>query len=62
MAYRQAGLFVAYLHDTNPAGFGHMLDAIFQGRPFGEALTGAYAADLPTLWSAFVRQDESRPN
>lgn len=55
MAYRQAGLFVAFLHDTNPAGFEHMMDAIFQSRPFAEALETGYATDLPNLWSRFVQ-------
>src|ERR1019366_732821 len=54
LAYRQAGLFVAFLHDSNPAGFERMMDAIFASRPFAEALTTAYATDLPTLWSGFA--------
>jgi hypothetical protein len=54
LAYRQAGLFVAFLHDSNPAGFEGMMDAIFASRPFADALTTAYATDLPTLWSRFA--------
>jgi hypothetical protein len=55
MAYRQAGLFVTFLHDTNPAGFGRMMDAILDGRPFAQAVTTAYGADLLTLWLRFVQ-------
>jgi hypothetical protein len=54
MAYRQAGLFVSFLHDSNPAAFERMMDAIFQSRPFADAVATAYEADLPTLWSRFV--------
>jgi hypothetical protein len=55
MAYRQAGLFVAFLHDSNPAGFERMMDAIVQSRSFADAVTAGYAADLPTLWSRFAQ-------
>jgi hypothetical protein len=55
MAYRQAGLFVSFLHDSNPAGFERMMDAIFQSRSFADAVTAGYAADLPTLWSRFAQ-------
>ena len=54
MAYRQAALFVTFLHDSNPDSFARMLDAIFADRPFAEAVTTAYGTDLPTLWSQFV--------
>jgi hypothetical protein len=55
MAYRQAGLFVSFLRDTDPVGFAHMMDAICQSRSFTEALTTAYGTDLPALWSRFVQ-------
>jgi hypothetical protein len=35
-AYRQAGMFVAYLHDTDVPGFARMMNAILNGRPFVE--------------------------
>lgn len=53
MAYRQAGLFVAYLHDTDPSSFAEMMEMILRRRPFAEAVEAAYALDLPTLWSRF---------
>jgi hypothetical protein len=59
MAYRQAGLFVAFLHDTNPAGFARMLNAILDGRPFAEAVTAGYETDLQTLWSQFAKANEN---
>jgi hypothetical protein len=55
MAYRQAGLFVAFLHDSNPVGFERMMEAVYQSRPFADAVTSAYGADLPTLWSRFIQ-------
>jgi len=55
MAYRQAGLFVTYLHDSNPAGFARMMAAILDGRPFAEAVKTGYEADLPALWLQFTR-------
>jgi hypothetical protein len=62
MAYRQAELFVAFLHDSNPVGFEHMMDGILQGSPFAETLTEAYASDLPTLWLRFVQAIEQERN
>jgi hypothetical protein len=39
MAYRNAELFVAFLHDTNPAGFARMMNAGLDDHPFAEAVT-----------------------
>src|SRR5262245_12664384 len=54
MAYRQAGLFVAFLQESNPAGFARLMNAILDGRPFGEAVATAYGTDLAILWSRFA--------
>ena len=54
MAYRQAGLFIAFLHDTNPTGFAQMMNAILDGHPLAEAVATGYGTDLPTLWSRFA--------
>ncbi len=59
MAYRQAGLFVAFLRDTSPAGFARMIAAILDGRPFAEAVTTGYETDLHALWSDFVKATEN---
>jgi hypothetical protein len=56
MAYRQAGMFITFLHDTNPVGFARMMDAILDDRPFAEAVTTGYEADLRTLWLRFVQE------
>src|ERR1700730_17196340 len=55
MAYRQAGLFVAFLHDTNPPGFARMMNAILDGHPFAEAVATGYDTDLHTLWLRFAQ-------
>jgi hypothetical protein len=55
MAYRQAGLFVGFLHETNPVGFARMMNAILDDRPFAEAVTTGYETDLQTLWLRFVQ-------
>ena len=54
IAYRQAGLFVTYLRDSNDVGFSRMMNAILDGRPFAEAVRRGYESDLPTLWSRFA--------
>jgi hypothetical protein len=55
MAYRQAGLFVTYLRESNDVGFSRMMNAILDGRPFGEAVRRGYETDLPTLWLRFAQ-------
>jgi hypothetical protein len=55
LAYRQAGMFVTFLHDSGPVGFARMMDAILGDRPFAEAVTTGYGADLQTLWLRFVQ-------
>jgi hypothetical protein len=57
MAYRQAGLFVTFLRDTNPAGFARMMDAILDGHPFAEAVTTGYETDVHTLWLRFSQAE-----
>jgi hypothetical protein len=55
MAYRQAGMFVAFLQDTNPVAFAAMMQAILDGRPFAAAVASAYHMDVETLWLHFLR-------
>ena len=54
MAYRQAGMFVTFLHDTDPAGFARMMNAILDDRSFTEAVTTGYGTDLQALWLRFA--------
>jgi hypothetical protein len=55
MAYRQAGLFMTFLRDTNPVDFSRMMNAILDGRPFAEAVTTGYETELHTLCLHFVQ-------
>jgi hypothetical protein len=55
MAYRQASLFVAFLHDSDPVAFAAMMRAILDGQPFGEAVEAGYHTGLESLWLRFVQ-------
>jgi hypothetical protein len=57
MAYRQAGLFVGWLHGRDAAGFARMMAAVLDGRPLPDAVAAGYGTDLQTLWSDFVRAE-----
>jgi hypothetical protein len=54
MAYRQAGMFVSYLHDSDAPGFARMMDAILDGHPFAEAVAAGYRQDVHSLWQKFA--------
>jgi hypothetical protein len=54
MAYRQAGMFVSFLHDTDTSGFARMMNAILDGRPFAEAVDTGYRQDVQSLWQKFA--------
>jgi hypothetical protein len=56
MAYRQAGMFVSFLHDTDTPGFARMMNAILEGRPFAEAVDTGYHRDVQSLWRQFAQQ------
>jgi hypothetical protein len=55
MAYRQAGMFVSYLHDSDGPGFARMMNAILDGRPFVEAVDVGYRQDVHSLWQKFAQ-------
>jgi hypothetical protein len=55
MAYRQAGMFVSYLHDSDPTGFARLMNAILDGRPFAEAVESGYGRDVNALWQKFAQ-------
>lgn len=62
MAYRQAGLFVGFLHDTDTPGFKRMMNAILDGRPFAEAVSAGYQDNIQSLWQKFAGVDAGRSN
>jgi hypothetical protein len=55
MAYRQAGMFVTYLHNSDAPGFARMMNAILDGRPFADAVTAGYHQDVQSLWQKFTQ-------
>jgi hypothetical protein len=55
MAYRQAGMFVSYLHDSDGPGFARLMIAILDGRPFVEAVMVGYHQDVRSLWQKFAQ-------
>jgi hypothetical protein len=55
MAYRQAGMFVSYLHNSDEPGFARMMNAILDGRPFVEAVDVGYHEDVHSLWQKFAQ-------
>jgi hypothetical protein len=57
LAYRQAGMFVAYLRDYDGPAFARLMNAILDGYPFAKAVTGAYHQDLYSLWQKFTQAD-----
>src|SRR5262249_18639407 len=50
LAYRQAGMFVAYLRTSDVTAFDRMMNAILEGRPFAEAVNAGYHDDVASLW------------
>jgi hypothetical protein len=54
MAYRQAGMFVSFLRDSDTPGFTRMMNAILDGRPFVEAVNVGYHDSIQPLWQKFA--------
>ena len=60
LAYRQAGMFVTYLHDSDGRAFGLMMNAILDGLPFTTAIAMGYGEDIQALWNKFVQISTER--
>lgn len=52
--YSQTRLFVAFLHDADPAAFRQLLDRLGRREPFAGALHAAYGRPLAALWREFL--------
>lgn len=59
-AYRQAGMFVGWLHDSDAPGFARLMDAILDGRSFAQAVDIGYHQDVHSLWQKFVETSAGR--
>ncbi|HEU0060400.1 MAG TPA: hypothetical protein VFR19_11020 [Hyphomicrobiaceae bacterium] len=60
LAYRQAGMFVNYLRESDGPAFDRMMNAILEGRAFAEAVTVGYHADVQSLWQRFAQTTVER--
>ena len=60
LAYRQAGMFVKYLRQSDGPAFDRMLGAILDGRTFAEAIDAGYHDDVRSLWKKFVASGSNR--
>lgn len=58
--YRQAGMFVQYLHDRDPLAFAHLLDALRTSKDLQQAWPLAYTVSLDEAWLQFVRGIQDR--
>jgi hypothetical protein len=54
LAYREAGMFVNYLRESDGPAFDRMMNAILDDRPFKEAVTVGYHDDVRSLWQKFI--------
>jgi hypothetical protein len=54
LAYREAGMFVSYLRQSDGPGFYRMMGAILDDRPFAEAVADGYDDNARSLWGKFI--------
>jgi hypothetical protein len=60
LAYREAGMFVNYLHEQDRPAFDRMMSAILDGRTFADAIDAGYREDVRALWQKFVASGGNR--
>jgi hypothetical protein len=60
LAYRQAGMFVNYLRESDRPAFDRMMIAILEGGAFAEAVTVGYRDDVRSLWRKFTKSSSDR--
>jgi hypothetical protein len=60
MAYRQAGMFVNFLRESDGPAFDRMMTAILDGRAFAEAVSIAYHENVRSLWQNFTASSSEK--
>lgn len=60
LAYREAGMFVTYLRESDGSAFDRMMNAILDGGAFAEAMTVGYHDDVRSLWQMFRASSPDR--
>ena len=60
LAYRQAGMFVSYLRESDRLAFDRMMNAILDGRAFTDAVAVGYHDDVRSQWQKFIASSLDR--
>lgn len=60
LAYRQAGMFVKYLRQSDQSAFERMLSAILDGRSLADAVDAGYHEDVRVLWRKFANSNPDK--
>jgi hypothetical protein len=60
LAYREAGMFVTYLRESDGPAFDRMMNAILDGNALAEAMTVGYHDDVRSLWQRFMTSSPDR--
>jgi hypothetical protein len=55
LAYREAGLFVNYLPESDRPAFDRTMNAVLDDRAFTEAVAIGYHDNVASLWEKFVK-------
>jgi hypothetical protein len=55
LGYREAGMFVNYLRESDRPAFDRMMNAILDDRPFKDAVKFGYHDDAWSLWEKFIK-------
>lgn len=54
LAYREAGMFVAWLQESDPLAFSRFLNDLENGEPFGRSFRSAFGESPAARWKQFV--------
>jgi hypothetical protein len=54
LAYREAGMFVNYLRESDRPAFDRTMNAVLDDRPLREAVSAGYHDNVASLWEKFV--------
>lgn len=60
MYYRQSGMFVQYLHDSDPIAFSNLLEALRLTKDMQPAWSIAYKKSVDEMWLRFIKEIQSR--
>ena len=56
LAYREAGMFVNYIRESDRPAFDRLMNAVLDGRPLVEAVSLGYHDDPRSLWEKFTNR------